>query len=62
MDAGPGLWLTPAGVSFAIGISEEVARSSLRRLRGRGLAEDDGKRPLAFARTRVGESVLERSG
>ena len=39
--------------------SEDVARSSLRRLRGRMLVEPDGSRPSRWLRTRDGDVALE---
>jgi hypothetical protein len=58
-DIGPGLWLTPLGISVKLGVAEDVARSCLRRHRGRGLAVDDGERPQAFGRTSAGDVALE---
>jgi hypothetical protein len=39
--------------------SEDLAGSSLRRLRGRMLVEPDGCRPTGWLRTRVGDVALE---
>jgi hypothetical protein len=41
--------------------SEELAASSLRRLRGRMLVEVDGCRPRGWLRTRDGDVVLEHT-
>lgn len=40
--------------------SEDLARSSLRRLRGRVLVEPDGGRPTGWLRTHHGDVGLER--
>jgi hypothetical protein len=45
-------------VSLKLGVAEDVARRCLVRLRGRGLAEDDGARPQAFARPARGDVAL----
>jgi ribosomal protein S25 len=45
MDLGPGHWLTPRGLDERVGLDVSVARSCLCRLRGRGLALDDGSAP-----------------
>lgn len=37
-----------------------VALSTLRRLRGRMLVEEDGERPAGWLRTRDGDIALER--
>jgi hypothetical protein len=50
---------TVAGVAQRAGCAEDVARSSLRRLRARMLVEDDGSRPAKWLRTREGDVVLE---
>lgn len=39
--------------------SEDVARSSLRRMRGWMLVEPDGSRPSRWLRTRDGDVALE---
>jgi hypothetical protein len=39
--------------------SEDLAGSSLRRLRGRMLVEPDGCRPTGWLRTREGDVALE---
>lgn len=39
--------------------SEDLARSSLRRLRGRMLVEPDGGRPTGWLRTHYGDVALE---
>jgi hypothetical protein len=41
--------------------AEDVAASSLRRLRGRMLVEVDGSRPTGWLRTRDGDLALEHS-
>jgi hypothetical protein len=46
-------------VARVAGCSEDVARSCLRRLRGRMLVEVDGCRPTGWLRTREGDLVLE---
>ncbi len=47
------------GVARLAGCSDDVARSSLRRLRGRMLVVVDGERPSGWLRTRDGDVVLE---
>ena len=46
-------------VARLAGCSEELAASSLRRLRGRMLVEPDGCRPTGWLRTRRGDLALE---
>jgi hypothetical protein len=46
-------------VARLAGCSEEIARSSLRRLRGGMLVEPDGCRPSGWLRTRWGDVALE---
>jgi len=46
-------------VARVAGCSEDLARSSLRRLRGRTLVEPDGCRPIGWLRTRDGDVALE---
>jgi hypothetical protein len=46
-------------VARMAGCSEDVARSCLRRLRGRMLVEPDGCRPTGWLRTHRGDVVLE---
>jgi hypothetical protein len=46
-------------VARLAGCSEELAHSSLRRLRGRMLVEDDGSRPSGWLRTHSGDVALE---
>jgi hypothetical protein len=46
-------------VARLAGCSEELAHSSLRRLRIRMLVEDDGERPSGWLRSRDGDVVLE---
>jgi len=48
-------------VARLAGCSEDVARSCLRRLRGRMLVEDDGSRPTGWLRTRHGDVALEHA-
>ena len=50
---------TAERVARLAGCSEDVARSSLRRLRGRMLVEPDGCRPSGWLRTRDGDVALE---
>jgi hypothetical protein len=46
-------------VARMAGCSEDVARSCLRRLRGRMLVEPDGCRPTGWLRRHRGDVVLE---
>ena len=46
-------------VARVAGCSEDLARSSLRCLRGRTLVEPDGCRPTGWLRTRDGDVALE---
>jgi hypothetical protein len=46
-------------VARLAGCSEELAASSLRRLRGRMLVEVDGRRPTGWLRTHRGDVALE---
>lgn len=48
-----------AGVAKLAGCAEDVAASSLRRLRVRMLVEDDGCRPTGWLRTDRGDLMLE---
>ena len=48
-------------VARLAGCSEELARSSLRRLRGRMMVEVDGSRPTGWLRTRHGDLALEHA-
>jgi hypothetical protein len=50
---------TAASVAQAVGCSEDVAASCLRRLRARMLVEPDGCRPTGWLRTRWGDVALE---
>lgn len=50
---------TAARVAQLVGCAEDVAASSLRRLRGRTLIEPDGCRPTGWLRTRHGDLFLE---
>lgn len=50
---------TAARVARAVGCSEDVAASCLRRLRGRMLVEPDGCRPTGWLRTHDGDVALE---
>ena len=50
---------TAARVAGIVGCSEDLACSSLRRLRGRMLVEVDGCRPTGWLRTHRGDVVLE---
>ena len=48
-------------VAWLAGCSEELAASSLRRLRRSLLVEPDGSRPTGWLRTHRGEVVLEHT-
>ena len=61
MNADGGRWPTAAMVAARADITPEIARAMLVSLRGRWLAEDDGERPRAFARTRRGDWALEQA-
>jgi len=50
---------TAERLATIVGCSEDVARSCLRRLRGRMLVEPDGCRPTGWLRTRDGDLALE---
>ena len=50
---------TVARVAQLADCSEDLAQSSLRRLRGRMLVEVDGSRPTGWLRAREGDLVLE---
>jgi hypothetical protein len=50
---------TAERVAQLVGCAEDVAHSSLRRLRGRMLVETDGCRPTGWLRTSRGEVALE---
>lgn len=50
---------TAERVADVAGCAEDVARSSLRRLRGRMLVEPDGCRPTGWLRTHRGDVALE---
>lgn len=50
---------TAARLATIVGCSEDLARSCLRRLRGRMLVEPDGCRPTGWLRTRHGDLALE---
>ncbi len=52
-------WPTADQVAARLGIAVDVVRSSLRRLSGRYLVEDDGERTRRWARTTRGEQALE---
>ena len=56
---GPGRWPTSAEVERRLGLGAGVGVSVLGRLRGRGLVEDDGERPMRFARTAFAAVELE---
>jgi hypothetical protein len=53
-------WPTARQIGRRLDLEVGVVRSELSRLRTVGVVEDDGECPRAFARTHVGESVLER--
>jgi hypothetical protein len=48
-------------VARLAGCSEELASSSLWRLRGRMMVEVDGSRPTGWLRTRHGDLALEHA-
>ena len=50
---------TVARIAKLAGCCEDIASSSLRRLRGRMLIEPDGSRPTGWLRTREGDLMLE---
>ena len=51
----------PPALAQRIDVAPDVARSVLVRLRTAGLAEDDGARPPAFARTAKADWILEHT-
>jgi len=50
---------SPEKVAELVGCAADVALSVLRRLRVRGLVEDDGCRPQRWLRTHRGDVALE---
>jgi hypothetical protein len=52
---------SPERVGELAGCSAEVALSTLRRLRVRGLVEDDGERPQRWLRAHRGDVALEHA-
>lgn len=60
MDLAPRRWLTARELGERLKLDPSVARSCLVRLRGRGLALDDGSVQQRFAPTRRGKVELER--
>ena len=52
---------TAERVARMAGCSEEEARRSLRRLRGKMMIEPDGRRPTGWLRTRRGDLALEHA-
>ena len=50
---------SPERIAELAGCAADVALSTLRRLRVRGLVEDDGERPQRWLRTHRGDVVLE---
>jgi hypothetical protein len=50
---------TAERIAGAVGCSEDVAASCLRRLRGQMLVEVDGCRPSGWLRTHRGDVALE---
>lgn len=52
---------TAERVARMTGCSEEEARRSLKRLRGRMMIEPDGRRPTGWLRTRRGDLALEHA-
>jgi hypothetical protein len=59
MTNAPGTGPTAEQTAARLSIAVDVAHSSLRRLRGRDLAEHDGARPPRWARTARAEQALE---
>ena len=55
----PSVERTVARVAKLAGCAEDIAASSLKRLRGRMLIEPDGSRPTGWLRTREGDLMLE---
>jgi hypothetical protein len=52
---------TAERVARMAGCSEEEARRSLKRLRGKMMVEPDGRRPSGWLRTRRGDLALEHA-
>ena len=52
---------TAERVARMAGCSEEEARRSLKRLRGKLMIEPDGRRPSGWLRTRRGDLALEHA-
>ena len=52
---------TAERVARMAGCSEEEARRSLKRLRGKLMIEPDGRRPTGWLRTRRGDLALEHA-
>ena len=52
---------TAERVARMAGCSEEEARRSLKRLRGKMMIEPDGRRPTGWLRTRRGDLALEHA-
>jgi hypothetical protein len=50
---------SPEKIAVLAGCAADVALSTLRRLRGADLVEDDGERPHRWLRTHRGDVVLE---
>lgn len=59
METAPRDWPTAEQVAARLDVAVDVARSALRRLNGRRLAEHDGGRPRRWARTAWAEQALE---
>ena len=52
---------TAERVACMAGCSQEEARRSLKRLRGKMMIEPDGRRPTGWLRTRHGDLALEHA-
>ena len=52
---------TAERVARVAGCSQEEARRSLKRLRGKMMIEPDGRRPTGWLRTRRGDLALEHA-
>jgi hypothetical protein len=50
---------SPEKIGELVGCAADVALSTLRRLRGRGLVVHDGERPQRWLRTHTGDVALE---
>jgi hypothetical protein len=52
---------SPERIGELAGCAADVALSTLRRLRGKYLVEDDGERPQRWLRTHGGDVALEHT-